>query len=39
MGITENNYLCIDDEIDIDESYADKAKRLEYYLIGDCLTG
>lgn len=38
MGITENNYLCIDDEIDIDESYADKAKRLEYYLIGDCLT-
>ena len=38
MGITENNVLCIDDEIDIDESYADKAKRLEYYLIGDCLT-
>lgn len=38
MGITENNILCIDDEIDIDESYADKAKRLEYYLIGDCLT-
>ncbi len=38
MGITENNMLCIDDEIDIDESYADKAKRLEYYLIADCLT-
>ena len=38
MGITENNVLCIDDEIDIDESYADKAKRLEYYLIADCLT-
>ena len=38
MGITENDYLCIDDEIDIDESYADKAKRLEYYLIADCLT-
>ncbi len=38
MGITEGNVLCIDDEIDIDESYADKAKRLEYYLIGDCLT-
>lgn len=38
MGITENNYLCIDDEIDIDESYADKAKRLEYYLIGETLT-
>ncbi|WP_295092954.1 DEAD/DEAH box helicase [Ruminococcus sp.] len=38
MGITENNILCIDDEIDIDESYADKAKRLEYYLIADCLT-
>ncbi len=39
MGITENDVLCIDDEIDIDESYADKAKRLEYYLIADCLTG
>ncbi len=38
MGITDNNVLCIDDEIDIDESYADKAKRLEYYLIADCLT-
>ncbi len=38
MGITDNNILCIDDEIDIDESYADKAKRLEYYLIADCLT-
>lgn len=38
MGITENNMLCIDDEIDIDESYADKAKRLEYYLPADCLT-
>ena len=38
MGITENNTLRIDDEIDIDESYADKAKRLEYYLIGDSLT-
>ncbi len=38
MGITENNILCIDDEIDIDESYADKAKRLEYYLIAECLT-
>ena len=38
MGITEDNILCIDDEIDIDESYADKARRLEYYLIGDCLT-
>lgn len=38
MGITENNYLCIDDEIDIDESYADKARRLEYYLIGETLT-
>ena len=38
MGITENNILHIDDEIDIDESYADKAKRLEYYLIGDCLS-
>ena len=38
MGITANNMLCIDDEIDIDESYADKAKRLEYYLIADCLT-
>lgn len=38
MGITENNMLCIDDEIDIDETYADKARRLEYYLIADCLT-
>lgn len=38
MGITENNILCIDDEIDIDESYAEKAKRLEYYLIANCLT-
>lgn len=38
MGIIENNYLCIDDEIDIDESYAEKAKRLEYYLVADCLT-
>ena len=38
MGITENDMLCIDDEIDIDESYAEKAKRLEYYLIADCLT-
>ncbi len=38
MGITENNHLCIDDEIDIDESYADKAKRLEYYLIAETLT-
>jgi len=38
MGITENNMLCIDDEIDIDESYASKAKRLEYYVIADCLT-
>ncbi len=38
MGITEANILRIDDEIDIDESYADKAKRLEYYLIGDSLT-
>lgn len=38
MGITEDNYLCVDDEIDIDESYADKAKRLEYYLIGETLT-
>lgn len=38
MGITENNMLCIDDEIDIDESYADKAKRLEYYLLADSLT-
>ena len=38
MGITENDYLCIDDEIDIDESYADKAKRLEYYLIAETLT-
>ena len=37
MGITENNILCIDDEIDIDESYADKARRLEYYLIADTL--
>ena len=38
MGITEDNILCVDDEIDIDESYADKAKRLEYYLISDCLS-
>lgn len=38
MGITENNILSIDDEIDIDESYEDKSKRLEYYLIEDCLT-
>lgn len=38
MGITEENILHVDDEIDIDESYADKAKRLEYYLIADCLT-
>ena len=38
MGITENNVLCIDDEIDIDETYAEKARRLEYYLIADCLT-
>lgn len=38
MGITENNYLCVDDEIDIDESYADKAKRMEYYLIEETLT-
>ena len=38
MGITEKNILRIDDEIDIDESYADKAKRLEYFLIGDSLT-
>lgn len=38
MGITEGNILHIDDEIDIDESYADKARRLEYYLIADSLT-
>lgn len=38
MGIIENNILCIDDEIDIDESYADRARKLEYYLIGDCLS-
>ena len=38
MGITDNGILCIDDEIDIDESYADKARRLEYYLIADTLS-
>ena len=38
MGITENDVLCVDDEIDIDESYADKARRLEYYLIADSLS-
>lgn len=38
MGITEKDHLCVDDEIDIDESYADKAKRLEYYLIAETLT-
>lgn len=38
MGITRENILCVDDEVDIDESYADKSKILEYYLIKDCLT-
>lgn len=40
MGITDetDNVLHIDEEIDIDESYADKARRLEYYLIEDSLT-
>lgn len=39
MGVTDDaDKLCIDDEIDIDETYAEKIKRLEYYLIADCLT-
>lgn len=39
MGVTDDtNKLCIDNEIDIDETYAEKIKRLEYYLIADCLT-
>ena len=39
MGITSgDNILSIDDEIDIDEAYQDKIRRLEYYLIADCLT-
>ena len=39
MGITSpEGILSIDDEIDIDEPYQDKIKRLEYYLIADCMT-
>ena len=39
MGITSSdNILSIDDEIDIDEAYQEKIRRLEYYLIADCLT-
>lgn len=39
MGITSSeNILSIDDEIDIDETYQDKIKKLEYYLIADTLT-
>ena len=39
MGITsQDNILSIDDEIDIDEAYQEKMRRLEYYLIADTLT-
>ena len=38
MGRIENGVLCIDDEVDIDEEYIEKIKKLGYYLIADCLT-
>lgn len=38
MGIIENDILSIDDEVDIDEEYMVKQKRIGYYLIKDCLT-
>lgn len=38
MGIIDdNNILSIDDEIDIDEDYLEKQKRLGYFLIADTL--
>lgn len=38
MGIIENDILSIDDEVDIDEEFMVKQKRIGYYLIKDCLT-
>lgn len=38
MGRIEDDILCIDDEVDIDEEYSEKIKKLGYYLIGSSLT-
>lgn len=38
IGRIEDGILCIDDEVDIDEEYREKIKKLCYYLIADSLT-